>query len=98
MTAMTFNPGTVVWKYILDLDDSSETVLTFNEGSILHVDVQNGEFCAWVAVTNQRAHIERRVVIRGTGDPLPEGRQLTYLNTMFSGPFVFHAFVGMADR
>ena len=98
MSGPTFNPGTVVWKYALDLDDSAETILTFAIGSIVHVDVQGGEFVAWVAVIDQSATIERRVVIRGTGDPLPGGGRLAYLNTCFAGPFVFHAFVGEVTR
>ena len=93
----TFGEGTVVWKYALDLDDAAETVLTFAKGTILHVDEQHGQFVAWVAVIDKTATIARRVVIRGTGDPLPGGG-LTYLNTCFSGPFVFHAFVGYAPK
>lgn len=94
---LTFNPGTVVWKYPLNLDPSGEAVLEFARGSILRVDMQDGQVVAWVAVINQHATLRRRVVIRGTGDPLPDGGQLAYLNTFFSGPFVFHAFAGTLD-
>lgn len=92
---MNFYPGTVVWKYPLP---EPETVLTFASGSILRVDVQESGLQAWVAVTDPDGTCTRRVVVVGTGEPLPEGPQLDYLNTFTSGPFVFHAFVGYPHR
>ena len=82
----------VVWKYPLSGD---LTELFFAPGSIVHVGVDpRGAHCAWVLISDPDGQpVTRRVLIRGTGDPLPEGTW-AYLNTFTHGPYIFHAFVG----
>ena len=82
--------GCVVWKYPV----GAETTLRFAAGSIIRVDFDPaGNLCAWVLVFNRDREITRRVLVRGTGDDLPDG-DWVYLNTFTRGAFVFHAFVG----
>lgn len=83
--------GCVVWKYPVV---GTETTLRFGAGSILRVDFDpNGDLCAWVLVSSRDREITRRVLVRGTGEGLPDG-DWVYLNTFTRGAFVFHAFVG----
>lgn len=95
MTVIHMSDGGVVWKYPLDFDGSVSGVFEFATGSILRVDRDpKDELCMWVAVIDQTRTISRRVTVRGTGDPLPDG-DWVYLNSFMDDPFVFHAFVGM---
>ena len=81
-----------VWKYKLP---GTMTEVTFSPGRLLRIDFDpRGELCAWVLVHDTDGEpVTRRVLVRGTGDPLPEGTW-AYLNTFMRGEFVFHAFVG----
>ena len=84
----------VVWKYPLPLPSPEDSVIEFAGGSIVRVDFDPaGQLCAWVLVHNRNETVRRRVVVRGTGHPLPGG-VFSYLNTFQRGSFVFHAFVG----
>ena len=82
----------VVWKY--PITDALDETIEFAAGSIVRVDFDpQGALCAWVLVDDKTETVRRRIVVRGTGDPLPAGT-FAYLNTLTRGPFVFHAFVG----
>ena len=62
-------------------------------GHPLYVDFDPaGELCAWSLVEPDQKEPKFRVVVAGTGNPLPEG-EWKHLNSFISKPFVFHAFV-----
>lgn len=86
----------VVYKYPLSFDDTGSAQVSI-PGSIKHVGRDpRGDWCVWAVVWPGKFDpAVRRVIMRGTGDPLPVGTW-GYLATAHEGPFVFHFFVGGA--
>lgn len=83
-----------IWKFQLNITD--EQVISLPLGSIfLSAQLQDDVLCTWVLVpVTELALRERRIFIFGTGNPLPDDvYNLTYIDTVQEGQFVWHVFV-----
>lgn len=82
-----------IWKFPLGYDGDTRFEVIAPEGAEpLRVDFDpRGELVAWALVDPGAAPRSVIVTVVGTGHPVPEdaGR---YVSTLFSDPFVFHAF------
>jgi hypothetical protein len=83
----------VIYKYTLAITDEQQ-VMVPNGGVFLTVQTQNGEAQLWAVVDPDRPTESRKILMCGTGNPMPPvGR---YLGTFQShgGRLVFHVFEG----
>lgn len=70
----------VIWKYPLASHDS---VLSMPKGAMpLCTEVQFGKPCVWALVEPAAPKADCRVVVIGTGHPLPAG-EWQYVGTLF---------------
>ena len=88
----------VVYKYPVRLTSGMDTdpVVEVPEGAhflcLKERIVEGGNliFDTWWAVETENPPVEIQLYVRGTGDLVPPS--VTYLGTIFPGPFVFHIF------
>ena len=84
---------TTIWKYTI-----TPSVLFYSmpEGSkILIAKEQNNEVCLWAEVDPNRPVEMRKIMIYGTGHPIPQEPQ-EYVGTahLHNGALVLHVYVG----
>ena len=78
-----------ILKY--EVQNTDRPVIVMPDGAnILAVGMQNDNMFLWADVDTDNG--ERRYELRviGTGHPVPFG--MTYVNTVFQGPFVWHIY------
>lgn len=81
-----------IYKYPLSTTDEQAVNMRYDT-KILKADVQNGVICLWGMVDSEEEGIVSRVFrIIGTGHPIEDHKELTYINTIQSGSFVWHVF------
>lgn len=83
-----------IWKFDALVDDN--LVLEMPSGAqILHVGKQPlhgiGEFAIWALVDPEMPPYRRRLIMRGTGHPMPD-EPVIHLATILDGQFVWHLF------
>lgn len=81
----------VIWKYSL----SDRTTLEMPAGAqILSVQGQGMDICMWAQVHPNRRVVKRQFVVYGTGHPIPDDEDFTYVGTaqLANGGLVFHVF------
>lgn len=78
-----------VWKFVIADPDTPVTMPVGAE--ILHVAAQHAVVCVWALVDPKAPHEERRLVVAGTGHPIPAERG-RFLGTVLlhGGALVFH--------
>jgi hypothetical protein len=61
---------------------------------ILTVQPQGNDVCLWVIVDPEAAKNRKRILIFGTGHPMPDGIEDNYIGTyqLLGGQLVFHVF------
>lgn len=82
-----------IWKYVLDVTDEQD--IEVPQGSkLLSVQVQKGEVCLWVLVTNKTDTSCAKIIIHGTGHPIHYKTELEFLGTfqLDGGNFIGHCF------
>lgn len=90
-----------VWKYRVDLPDGDPTpdtrptILPMPSGAvILTATFDGGGLWLWAICNPGAPRIDRRILVIGTGVPLPpdpHGRR-RYIATVLAPPFVWHVF------
>lgn len=82
-----------IWKYQLEITDQA-TLLMPQGAQILCVQVQRNEVCLWALVEPDNNNEPRDIRIYGTGHPVEDAQQLTYVGTfqLHDGALVFHVF------
>ena len=82
-----------VYNYPIRAQLCEPTEVEMPEGAqVLHVDMQHGMPCVWALVdTGDVPKVRRGFVVVGTGHSF-NAEGATFLNTMFHGELVFHAF------
>lgn len=67
-----------IFKYELEITDE-QTIDMPSLSRILSVQEQNGKLCLWAVVEEKNAIKPRKIIICGTGNPLPDGlREFSY--------------------
>jgi hypothetical protein len=90
-----------IWKYPLQVTDE-QAVHMPEDADILCVQMQGGQLTMWAAVHPGNRLVPRRVVIFGTGHPIPDDALdgLGYVGTvqMGGGSLVWHVFADVDDQ
>lgn len=84
----------VIWKYPLNLvADKAEPIFVPSDYEILSAGLDpKNQLCVWIAVDSDSiARTPLYFTIVGTGHFEPEG--FTYLDTVKTGPFMWHIYV-----
>lgn len=85
-----------IYKYPLELNDEDIASVELPlESELLHVDLQNNHLFVWAMIdTDLTMTGLRRIMVKGTGHPIPEDRVLRHINSWMSmgGLLVLHAF------
>lgn len=90
MDAFTMNR---IFKYRLEVADEQEIELP-SGARILTVQTQQGTPCLWAIVDDEDVASKRRIRVVGTGHPIRNISNLSYVGTfqLMSGNLVFHVF------
>lgn len=81
-----------IFKYPIDIADEQFLELP-QDARILSVQVQDGIICIWAMVRPDNPTIRRRILVVGTGNPLPDEIWAAhYLGTVQVGRGVWHVF------
>ncbi len=84
---------TTIYKHEIEVHDTFVLQIPMY-GHILKVAKQGDKICVWVKGDTQRESVPITLRIFGTGHPLPiEEENLTYLDTVVMGYFVWHVFI-----
>lgn len=62
------------------------------DAEVLTVEYQNNEPFFWVLLDTNKPRITRNFEIVGTGNPLDDAKEYTYIGTLHDEPFVWHFF------
>jgi hypothetical protein len=83
----------VIYKYPLQVNDTVAVSLP-QDAELLCVQEQHGKPCLWALVDPTADTVQRVLRMAGTGHPLSDDEQRTYLNTfqLLGGELVFHVF------
>lgn len=85
----------IVFKYKIE-PHGNETKLSLPFGAqVLRVEIQNNEVCLWALVDqNPNSFQQRSFAFFGTGQKIPPGNNMVFINTFFTDEktFVYHAF------
>lgn len=89
-----------IYKYPLLITDSQ--VIRMPAGArILCCQMQTGgpakgDVCLWAEVDTDRPHVNRTILIAGTGNPFPEKlpEKRSYIGSVQDGVFVWHVYEG----
>ena len=84
-----------VYKYHIPMLDPSAMIP--QHATILKIGVQDRELYAWCKVNPTMKPVKYTFHIEGTGYPLPAGRILNYLDTVFIDNLVLHVFLDATD-
>ncbi len=80
-----------IYKYQLQM--GSQTLALPAHAHLLCMQEQNHQLCLWAKVdTKSKDFEDQRLVVVGTGHPLPDEGNLIYIDTTQVGPFVWHLF------
>lgn len=82
--------STVVFKF--PLERMRERIQLPADAKPLKVAMQQGLPVMWVHLDPAAPKIERCFEVYGTGHTIPDDAKLTFVDTYFDGPFVFHVF------
>ncbi len=81
-----------IYKYILKVRD--ENVIHIPEGAeILKVGRQQDILCVWMLCDIDMPQKPHKFRIFGTGAEVPDGENLTYLDTVVMDYFVWHVYL-----
>lgn len=87
-----------IWKYMLRITDDEQKVSMPPGAQILSAQFQENEsgtksLYIWAMVDIALVdHAERTIRIYGTGNPIEQGIDLRFINTVQQGRFVWHVF------
>lgn len=91
-----------IHKYPVDLDaldfDNVATIPMKKGASVIHVDVQDDVLCIWALVDDEVEMEDRKILVVGTGHPIPESMlSFYYLGSalLIDGRIVLHLFEDM---
>ena len=73
-------------------DRDWETIELPFKSTILSVDNQHGVLCLWALVDPEYSKKKTRIIIVGTGQPLPDSFIGTFVGTVIVGPLIWHVF------
>jgi len=73
-----------IYKYLLSFTDAGTWVPV---GQVVLIAEQHGALAAWVMHNPSDAYEEQRLVVTGTGQPVPTG---THVGSAICGQFVWH--------
>lgn len=83
-----------IFKYPIKVEDEQIVMLPIN-AQILTVQTQHETPCIWALIDkNENRTTPVKVKIYGTGHPIPDSENLTYIGTfqLYGGNIVFHVF------
>lgn len=83
-----------IYKYPIEITDEQALTLPVN-ARILTVQMQEGKSCLWAMIDTEEKRTEQvSISIYGTGHPIADSENLTYLGTVqtLGGQLVFHVF------
>jgi hypothetical protein len=82
-----------IWKFPLDVSDSISIEMPVG-ATILSVQMQNGQLCAWALVDESAPHETRRFRMYGTGHPvnMDDIRNFVCTFLIHNERLVFHLF------
>jgi len=83
-----------IWKFPIKVTDR-QTIEAPGIGRILHIGLDpSGGACAWAEVDTDDPPTQVALDIYGTGNPMPPALpgSRRHVGTIFSGPFVWHAY------
>lgn len=78
-----------VWKYQLS---HKSTVALPGHAKVLSCGVQGEDIFIWAEVETENTPEDRAFVVVGTGHQIDRTKRLTFIGTVFVGPFVFHVY------
>lgn len=79
----------VIWKFLTNA--SHEKIMAKEGGIVRKVSLAQGFIRLWIEVDKDANDAPFRVTIVGTGQKVPE--DMTYIDTVFEPPFVWHIYV-----
>lgn len=79
-----------IYKYPIQLTDQQIIHLPLY-AKIISAQLQNGVICLWAILDPEAVDLTRRIVIAGTGHPMPD-LPLRFIDTVQDGSFVWHVF------
>ncbi len=80
-----------IWKYELEIVDEQILLMPLHS-DILTVQFQGPSLCLWARVDPRRSLADRRILIVGTGNPMPLAGK--HIGTVQAGRLVWHVFEG----
>ncbi len=81
-----------VYKYTLERADQ-QTISLPAHGHLLKVAMQDGNICIWWQFTEGYGMQDFNFLIVGTGHAIPENMSVSYIDSVFDGPFVWHIYI-----
>ena len=82
-----------IYKYELAFVDRQTIDLPVNAW-VLSAAMQNGSLCIWAVVDTTAVTVTTPFFVFGTGHPIPPQEIISFISTVFDGPFVWHIFKG----
>lgn len=82
-----------IYKYPIQITD--EQIIQMPENAeILHVNIQHNQAFIWAMIDPEEDEEDVEIRVYGTGHPVQECKELSYLGTVFiqNGDLVFHVF------
>lgn len=82
-----------IFKYELDITDH-QTVTMPADAQILTIQNQGPRVQLWALVDPERPNVYRKIECHGTGNPIPQPNELTYIASVqtHQGQFIWHFF------
>lgn len=85
-----------IFKYELEPQGRGEITVELPEGAkILSIAFQHGKLCLWALVSPMNIHVERHILMLGTGWESPTGvEDMRHISTIQQdgGQFIWHFF------
>ncbi len=83
-----------IWKFPIELIDEQDVKMPLG-AEILTIQWQGSQLCLWAKVLPERDLVSRRIIVHGTGHPMPR-HDARYIATVqaHGGALIFHAFDG----
>lgn len=82
-----------IFKYPIKVTDQ-QTVRMPQGAKILCVQLQFGGPCLWAEIEDSRPSEDRLIAVVGTGNPIPEAAELSYVGTVqqAAGHLIWHVY------
>lgn len=80
-----------VHKYPLSLAEDNHIVAHENAW-FFDAQIQYEKICVWAVVDTDEPPVTKHIGVFGTGNPLPEDKNLRHIGTVQQPPFVWHIF------